>query len=298
MRLILSLCLLVWPLLAQESQPTTRTVGKGILDRVVVVGASVSAGFGLEGEIGYRTSLADIVQQSIVAEHQPVQNRSGEMFFMSPEASGKRFAEGATEDKATLLLALDFLFWFGYGIVPDEAKRLDRLEKGLALLDKFECPIVVGDFPNMTQALEAPVKMLSKNQVPAPETIEKLNVRVRAWAAGKKNVVLVPLADLCTKMQKGEAMTIRDTKYAEGELKNLLQNDGLHTNLEGTCAVWLVALDCMSKAKIGLADDAVLWNPKKVAEKTRVAAKEGKFNSKPPRRQRGAESRPAESSGK
>lgn len=298
MRLILSICLIIVPVFAQESQPTTRDVAKGILDHVVVVGASVSAGFGLDREIGTRTSLADIIEQSIVAGHHPVQNRSGEMFFMSPEASGKRFAEGAAEDKATLLVAIDFLFWFGYGIVSDEAKRLDRLEKGLALLDKFECPIVVGDFPNMTQALEAPVKMLTKNQVPAPETIEKLNVRVRAWAAGKKNVVLVPLADLCAKMQKGEAMAIRDTKYAEGDLKNLLQNDGLHTNLEGTCAVWLLALDCIAKAKIGLADDAVLWNPKKVAEKTRVAAKDGKFNSKPPRRQKTAESRPAESSGK
>lgn len=292
MRLLLTVCVLVLPLFAQESQPTSRPAGGGILDRVVVIGASVSAGFGLDGELGTRTSLADIVEQSIVIPHHPVQNRSGEMFFMSPEASGKRFAEGAGEDKASLIVGIDFLFWFGYGVLSEESKRLDRLEKGLALLDSFECPIVVGDFPNMTQALEAPIKMLSKNQVPAPETIDKLNVRVRAWAAGKKNVVLVPLADLCSKMQKGEAMAIRDTKFAEGELKKLLQNDGLHTNLGGTCAIWLLALDCMAKAKIGLAEDAVLWDPKNVAERTRVAAKEGKFNSKPPRRQRAAESRP------
>lgn len=270
--------------------------GVSVFDRVAVVGASVSAGFGLDRETKVRTVLADIVELSLLAKHSKVENFATELFFMNAEGTGKSGVERALATKPTLLVAIDYLFWYGYGGAKTEDARLARLEKGLKNLDAFECPILLGDFPNMTQALEAPARMLTKAQVPAPETIVKLNERLSAWAKDKKNVILVPLADMCRRMQTNDALDIRDVHYAKGELKGLLQDDWLHTNVEGTSALWVLALDRLYAQKKDEKVADVRWVPKDIKADVLKAAADGRIAPKKSRARAGADapaSRPA-----
>ena len=69
-----------------------------------------------------------------------------------------RHADRGSSDQVHPDVAIvDFLFWFGYGTVGIDARRIrtdeDRLamlEFGLDLLDRIDVPIVVGDIPDMS----------------------------------------------------------------------------------------------------------------------------------------------------
>jgi hypothetical protein len=134
-------------------------------------------------------------------------------------------------------VAVDFLFWFGYGTINAEGKplasedeRLALLERGLELLEDFECPIVVGDFPDMSDSIGL---MLLESQVPEEATLERLNARLRAWAAERKNVAVLPLAHGVETLRSGEAFTLGKLSYPEQSTERLLQSDHLHPTLEG-----------------------------------------------------------------
>ena len=223
-----------------EATPTTATPHVAF-DRVAVIGASVTAGFmtSLEAAAGttkerMAVNLADVVQQTLAAQT-PVANSGGNlMFFANPSGIGTRLAKTAAAADPTLLVAIDFPFWFGYGDIgsPDESLRLKRLDEGLALLDQFKCSIVIGDFPDMSEAVG---KMISRQQMPAQETLVKLNERIRAWAKERPRVALFPLEDLVTKLRSGQAITIGAHTWPAGT--DMLQQDRLHPTVEGMIAL-------------------------------------------------------------
>ena len=256
MRLLSTLTLVVslftapaWPQAAAPKAATT-----GLFDKIAVIGASVSAGYGIDvdGERESRSSdagLADIIEASLKTEHQKILARASSLFFMDPDANGKSAVKKATAHEPTLLVALDFLFWYGYGPVDSEDARLAGLDRGLDQLKGFTCPILLGDIPDMSISLEAPAPMLRKEWVPAKETLAKLNERIEAYAKEHSNVVLVPIAALVGKIQRGDAFSLRGTNYEKGALIGMLQEDRLHATLEGTCALWVTALDTLLKAR-------------------------------------------------
>ena len=127
--------LLVWsaaPIGAADS--TAKTRAEPVFARMAVLGASVSAGFGLEIETGAPTSLADVLDAAATAEHDPVLNGADLLFFVIPEEVAAKSVAKALEARATLVVAVDFLFWFGYGEVANEEERSKRLAAGLAFL--------------------------------------------------------------------------------------------------------------------------------------------------------------------
>jgi hypothetical protein len=249
-----------------------------ILERPVVIGASLSAGFGLYHEVGEVVTLADVVDAALAAPHGPVQGFGNGFFFQAPLERGHEQIERARSQDPTLVVALDFLFWFGYGMPLTEPERLALLERGLELLGAVECPLLVGDFPDMRAALESDFEILGQRmiypaQVPAPATLALLNARLRAWAAERANVVVAPLAEFAALTNAGAELEFRGRTLAGGRAA-FLQRDLLHPNLAGACATALLALDALAQACAGGALDqrAVDWDFEALRERIWEAA--------------------------
>ncbi|HED65120.1 MAG TPA: hypothetical protein ENJ09_06135 [Planctomycetes bacterium] len=209
--------------------------GPSVLTRVVSFGASMTDGMGLP------LHLSDVFSCMIRVDHEPIVNQGSTFFFMDPGKAGPAMVEAALERSPTLVVAIDFLFWFGYGSasldgtpIEGPADRVALLEHGLELLDRFDCPIFVGDFPDMRDAVG---KMLTPAQMPSPEGLEALNQRLSKWVASRDRVLLVPLKVFAKEMRSGKSVTIGRATFPKGSTSRLLQWDDLHPTLEGLCAI-------------------------------------------------------------
>lgn len=220
--------------------------------RIVVIGASASAGFNTAREAGKTTNLAKVIDAMLEVDHDRVVNVSSGFFFMNPRWMGTQSIRRAVEVKATLVVALDFLFWFGYG-PKNERRRLEDLDTGLKYLSRLECPILLSRIPDMKASIG---KMLSARQVPKPATLKKLNERIDAWAAGRKNVVMVPMARFINDLRAGKGIEVADISYPAGSIRRLLQRDELHPTVEGLAAVTALSFIkfCEHNKKVSLAD--------------------------------------------
>ncbi len=264
---LLTLALLAAPTAPPEEAPAHR------FDRVAVIGASVSDGFLLPLEVDAMVTLSDVLVASSTRKMAPPFRRSSALFFRDPVGYGRRYTEAAKRHDPTLLVALDYLFWFGYGFAAEEEDRLRRLERGLRSLDAFECPILVGTFPDVRVAAEEGVgihdaPMIAPWQVPEPATLIRLNRRLRSWANEKPNVHVVPMAEFLDRIRAGETIAIRESTWSGAELDALLDKDLLHTTLDGTIALTLLALDTLVTADERVGADAVRWD--KTAVRSRV----------------------------
>jgi hypothetical protein len=208
-----------------------------LLERVEVLGASVSAGRGL------RVGLTDALRATWTNEPAVIESHADRHFFLKPLEKAKRQVDAALEGDPSLVVGVDFLFWLGYGASgPDgaalksEDERLALLERGLAELERVPCTLVVGDFPDMSASIG---HMLLKSQVPATATLARLNARLREWAGSRPNVVVVSLAELVAGMRAERAVTFGATKFAPEETSRWLQRDRLHTTERGLAAVAL-----------------------------------------------------------
>lgn len=224
--------------------------------RLVLVGASATYGYGVsmrvemppldaEGKIKPTVSVAlnlgDVMECTLITPHDKIQTQADLLFFMNSMDIGPKLLQRAKGRKPTAIIGLDFLFWFGYGDanrnyqpIASEDQRLELLEEGLKLLEPLECPIVVGDFPDMSAAVGG---MLTPQQMPKPETLVRLNARLREWAKGHPNVAIAPLADLIERMRKNEAFSIGQARWPAGSASLLLQPDQLHPTAEGLVAL-------------------------------------------------------------
>lgn len=217
-----------------------------LLARVALVGASATAGFGAiidDGAGGSAlTTLSHVFAAAVNRRPRAIVSNGGHlMFFTAPMDVGASLVANARSTGPTLVVAVDFLFWFGYGSrgadgrpIDDEMDRLDMLESGLAFLDAFECPLVVGDLPDMSPAIGL---MLSAAQVPAPDTLEILNARLHDWAAERPHVIVLPFARLVDAMRTNEPFVVGDRSWPAGSERMLVQPDRLHPTPRGLVAV-------------------------------------------------------------
>ena len=211
-----------------------------VLDRTWVVGASLTCGVFSE------VDLAAVLTATVRREAILVERRCSALFFGDPVGKGTEFLSDARAADPTLLVAIDFLFWFGYGNrrldgrpLALASERLELLEAGLELLEGFDCPIVVGDFPNMEAAVGelAQGKLLHATQLPSPEELALLNARLREYAAEHPNVLVFPLADVHARMRSDEAVTLGRHSWPAKSYDRLMLADDLHPTLEGRAAV-------------------------------------------------------------
>src|SRR5262245_50711073 len=120
----------VLALAAPQSLPTPAPEPIPLLQRIVVLGASLSEGYGLSPDASVKTRLSDVVSSTILVPHGTVQSTASLLFFTSPDSIGEKLAAKARAADPTLVFAIDYLFWFGYGIQASDEERLRHLDKG------------------------------------------------------------------------------------------------------------------------------------------------------------------------
>ncbi len=266
----------------------SETAPRAVLDRIAVMGASASAGFGL------KVSLAQILEAAIAADHEPILDVSDRWMFRSPLFKARTMVAQAGEHRPTLVVAVDFLFWCAYGTKPGE-RRLSDLEVGLEQLDTLRSPTLIGLVPDMTPAVGF---MITAEMVPEPETLAAINRRIREWASSRERVTIVPMVRLLDDMRAGKPFSVGPNEWPGGEPNRLLQPDKLHPNLEGTVALVCLLVQEIRAAHPGLAEgdflldsDAIRERVSEVAERARRERLERK------RRERLERRREAEGSG-
>lgn len=205
-----------------EPAPPPRPAPALPLDRIAIVGASVSAGFG-GAPFGEAFAAA--------APRSQVESFANLMLFRDPIGDSRFQIDRAMAFRPTALFAIDFLFWDVYGS-PAPAWRERALTSALEALDRARAAgvwLVVGDIPYITTAAEW---MLSRDHVPDPATLAAIDDRIAAWAATRDRVLLVPFASWTTPL-----LGNNDVELAPGErlpARSLLSLDGLHANPLGT----------------------------------------------------------------
>lgn len=248
------------------------------LARVVTVGASLTAGFGTW------LPLRNLLQTALPDDATPIRSHHDVMFFRRPETIGKRQIDRTLAMEPTLVVAIDFLFWYGYGYQwvreepepnhirfrrPTEEEglslRLADLERGLAELDRVPCTIVVGDFPNMAGAHPW---MLGASQIPSEVELAKLNERLRAWAAERPRVHVIPLAASVDRLRAGDWTVTPPggTTPVTLDAASALQWDRLHPTRLGVVYLCDELVDSMRDA-LGLAPERLQFDPVRAIER-------------------------------
>jgi hypothetical protein len=234
---------------APGAQAPDKAAPARAIDRVVCLGASLTEGFGLQPEIGAPVWLGDVFRAAVKPKTEAPQRLSSLLFFANPRGEGERSAKSARELDPTLVLAFDYLFWFGYGAFESPEKRKESLELGLSHLAGFRCPVLVGDLPDMSTALAGVPQMLQPQQIPAAAALAELNARIAEWAKTQPNVVLFPLGEHATKLRAGKELLLRGNIVFPSELPDLFQRDLLHPTAMGTIVVWIAGIDALVRAR-------------------------------------------------
>lgn len=182
-----------------------------VLTRIAVVGASVSAGF----------TAPRIAEAMRAAGTSEVIDAADLWMFRDPDGNGAAQIATAAAAKPSLVVALDFLFWFAY----QPSDRAASLERGLTLLATLDGPLAVGDLADMRGA---DPRMLPPTSVPPADELAAMNARIAAWAAARPGTVVLPLAAWTAPLLAGA-----EVELAPGEriaASSLLFLDGLHPN--------------------------------------------------------------------
>ena len=242
--------------------------------RVVVIGASASGGFVLTEPFGGPTTEQckphHYLDAAITTPHAPVKNFGSALFFLNPEALAASEIQSATNAHPTLIVAVDFLFWFCYGNGDTDAERAAHFEAGLKFLERLPCPLLVGDIPDASSATNTGI--ISADMVPSETARRAANERLKKWAAKHKQVTLVPLAEFMRAVKADEAIKLHGTTLPAGKTRSLLQADGLHPTPRGAAVLSLGILDALTKAQKKFPAKEINWNAEEVLSHGRKRA--------------------------
>ena len=255
--------------------PPAPIVAGHLYDRIAVVGASASDGFGVSVRADappvdltapvdpnakpnvakkptlVQLNLSDVLRYAAktttdgtTSQRVIMHHYSSGFFFTNPGPIGQGEIYRALKIKPTLVLGLDFLFWYVYGTVTAEGKpmttgadRFSNLELGLEQLDRIVnagIPLVIADIADMHDAIG---KMLSENQVPDVQTIGNANTRIMEWVKARPLVKIMPLSQILETLKKGGSIDLAGKSWNPAELGALLQDDQLHPTFAGTVVI-------------------------------------------------------------
>jgi hypothetical protein len=233
--------------LSQDALAPAEAAQEHVLTRAVVAGASVSDGFGLGKELDTSLKLAHVFEAICLKEGADFTPLGDSRFFMDPRGAGKRIIDASLKADATCFIGIDFLFWYAHGS-KSEARRLQHLELALSELERLECPVLLGDMPDMSMALEGGYMgrpLITKEMLPSEETLVLLNKRLKDWVVEHSNAQIIPLAMMLGKIRSGETIELRGIRYEPEELPTLLQADNLHLTTIGSSALCLLTADLL-----------------------------------------------------
>jgi hypothetical protein len=192
----------------------------------------------------------------------PLKNFGTAMFFLSPDALAAQEIQSATNARPTLVVAVDFLFWFCYGEEASEADRAQHLEYGLQQLAQIPCPLIIGDIPDASSATNTGI--IGSEQVPSESARHAANARIRQWAAAHPQVTVVSLAEFMRAVKANEAIRIHDITLPAGSTRKLLQDDGLHPTPRGAAVLSLGIWDTYLKMHPKISPKDINWNANEV----------------------------------
>ena len=216
------------------------------VDRIAIVGASISAGFG-------GTPFGEAF--TAAAPRSKVDAAANVMLFRDPMAEIRRQVAQAKAFNPTTVVAVDLLFWTVYGS-SDRAWHDAALAAGIAELEALRAAgawIIVGDIPLITTASEF---MLPKAAIPSAELLGAANNSIRELAS-RERVLLVPLTAWTEPLRAGTEVAL--TGGDKVPAASLMALDGLHANPLG---VWylLDRLDQYIEEKLpGTPRDALVF---------------------------------------
>jgi hypothetical protein len=233
--------------------------------RIVMIGASATAGF-TESELfgGPQTAqykLSRYVEAALIGPHEPVRSLASTLLFLQPETEAQREIDLAKEAKPSMVIGVDFLFWFCYGEGRTDQERLARFEKGLKLLEAIPCPLVIGDIPDASGALN---RMLGPEEMPSTAAMAAANRRLKEWASARRNVAIVPLSSFMRTVIANGALSIHGRTLPAGKTGIFLQNDRLHPSAPGCAVLALMALDSFQSRHPEVAASEIRWDPQEV----------------------------------
>lgn len=230
-----------------------------VTQRIAVIGASASDGFGVAVNNGsarpFTAELVDL-RDVLRAAARPgttelVAHYATGMFFTDPLTRGEDEVTRALATTPTLVVGIDFLFWYAYGgggigktPIRSEDDRRALFERGLEQLDRIVAagvPLVVGDLPDMRGAKG---RMLAATQLPEPDTLAQLNARLAAWSQGKPGVRILELSVIAPRIGAPEPLTIGDVQWDPATRGPTMQRDRLHPAFPGLVALGERAIEC------------------------------------------------------
>lgn len=301
------------PATSEVPAKTQATAVRPTLDRIAVIGASVSAGFGNHEELQVAKNpklgaYLRFVLHEALGEGE-IRDFGSSQFFTAPLTVGARQVERALKTDPTLVVGLDFLFWYANGYPrKNNPRRLEGLREGLRLLETIEAPLLIGDLPNVEHALQgsSPLRgggpILRRAQLMSERERQEANRLLRAWAADRPNVQVFPLASLLAPMVARQPMELRGNRWQTHDLSQALQSDRLHPRVRGMIWVSLHLGDQIAHWT-QIPDTRFRWNEQQVhqafwasleEERTKRREKElARARRKAERAQREAEPEPA-----
>jgi hypothetical protein len=244
---------------ARASEPSAeRREALHRIQRIGVIGASLSAGFG-DG-----VALHRMLDAALLAPHAIVDASSSGLFLDTMTIA--EIEIGVMRLRGVrVVVAVDFLFWFAYGDKPEAARDAD-LERGLQMLDQLEVPMLVGDLPDVHGASP---KMISPRQIPDRARLDAFNARIAAWAKARPRVHLLPMAAWTDALKDGVPASIENVTIGPGD--PLLQWDGLHPTARGQAVLVLLVLERLRAWLPGLEAGDVAADPAAVLARFRSA---------------------------
>jgi len=246
--------------------------------RIATIGASVSAGFGNAGELKTKVDVPlSIFLGALLADEKAtaVTGQGDSWFFRDARKFGKRQVDDALDTSPTLVIGVDFLFWYAFGhSKASDPRRSKGLEDGLAELDRIACPIVIGDLPDVSHALHGKgpfgQPMIRRSMLPRDEERIAMNARIRAWAEARGDVAIVPLSVMTSRMVQGQPMAVRGNEWTVSDPRDALQSDLLHPTSRGAIWIALHIADAATRLE-GVSEGAFVWDEASVQERVNAA---------------------------
>ncbi|MBA4028315.1 MAG: hypothetical protein C0475_04160 [Planctomyces sp.] len=230
------------------------------LTRPAIIGASASDGYQIRVTTADNQRVpvnAESVYLTLVGtEDVKASFHASDSFYWNPVEQGDRQANAALADDPTVVIAVDFLFWYAYAFPdrsadapkPEEQARA-RLTLGLKALERFgNTPIALGDIPSPNEAMRALIGLAQRDLwLPSKELLDELNATVAAWAAKRPSVTIFKVSELFLSVHESRQLRAGPVVIPAEQTRALIQDDGLHPTARGLAVLVLTALDSLAQ---------------------------------------------------
>ncbi len=215
-----------------------------VLGRPAFLGASVTSGFGAsvtaptesEPPVSVPVTLALAYEAVVTASTSPGMDFSNTAVMLDPMTAMREQAATASARRPSIVIAIDWLFWPLHQSLPTSTSeeeraqiRLAAVDSALLELERFECPVIVGDVPAMPEA----DGIISVAEAPGDAIRAEANARLHRWAARSTHRFVIPVSELLAAAAE-ETLTERlGFTVTPIEERPFVQTDGLHATEGG-----------------------------------------------------------------